>query len=146
MDLAPSPEAGGSVVAIQGPRGRLRGPSREDVDEGGGVPAVPGGQSGGACGRCRLGLEARVALDDSMGGPLVHAAEVVGQVTQRPPRARDDLPGWVAVLDDLGEPLGLRAQHVEPAAVGRRGHANLPYFLCMACLLTPSMVPISAQL
>ena len=107
---------------------------------------VPGGQSGGVLGRSRLGLEARVALDDRVGGPLVHAAEVVGQVTQRPSRAGRDLPGRVAVLDDVGEPLGLGAQQVEPAAVGRRDHANLPYFLCMACLLTPSMVPISAQL
>ena len=107
---------------------------------------VPGGQFGGVRGRRRLGVEARVALDDGMGGPLVHSAEVVGQVTQRPSRAGRDLSGRIAVLDDVGEPLGLSAQQVEPAAVGRRGHANFPYFLCMACLLTPSMVPISAQL
>ena len=125
VHLAPPPEPGGRVVAVERPGGgvgrcRARGP------RGGARRGRRTTRRGrGARRRRRLGAEVRVAGHDGVRGPLVHTTQVRDEVAHRPARAvgdrgveagagsasRTSSANRSVRRRELGEPVGSRVVH-----------------------------------
>ena len=89
VHLSATPEASGGIPGVHRPSLCVHRPLRQHINQVRRMSAVPGNQCR-PTGFGRLGLKDRVPLDDGVSRPLVNAAKMIDQFTQRPARTESD--------------------------------------------------------